>query len=122
MKEDMHKTSDKQGRRTCDDESSQECSSGSEDFSRGEDFEGAVGTKRARRDSQEPADTFSELERFVTEYGLGWAKPCRFHKVDLSNEEGTDMSFLVLPLNLDQKFDIVVPSASSLNTFLETEQ
>ena len=118
MKDDMRKTAEKKGRRICEEESSPECSSGSEDFSRGDDLEASVDTKRARRNSRE---TFLELERFVTEYGLGCGKP-RFHKFDLSSEEGTDMSFLVLPLNLDQKFDIAVPTAAPLNNFLEIEQ
>ena len=116
MKEDMRKTAEKKGRRICDEESSPECSSGSEDFSRGDDLEAPADTKRPRRNSR---DTFLELEKFVSEYGLGCGKP-RFHKFDLCSEEGTDMSFLVL--NLDQKFDIAVPTAVPLNTVLEIEQ
>ena len=120
MKDDTRNTAEQKPRLICEDERSPDCSSGSEDSSQTEEIEVSVGGKRARRYSRE--DAFSELERFVTQYGLACSKACRFHKFDLSGEEGTDMSFLVLPLTIEQKFDLAVQSASALNNFLETEQ
>ena len=109
----------KQSRNTGDaEERSMDCSAVAEDYTQTRQIESR---KRARSCSH---DTFLELERFLKLHGLDCDnKTGRYHTYESSGEEGTDMSFLVLPLSMEQKFDIAVHVAtSSLHNFLETEQ
>jgi hypothetical protein len=95
-----------------------DCSAGTDDCSPNKQIEGR---KRARSCSH---DTFLELERFLKLHGLDCDnKTGRYYTHESSGEEGTDMSFLVLPLGIEQKLDIAVHVATtSLHTFLDTEQ
>ena len=76
-----------------------------------------VDAKRARSCSSE--DTFTELERLVTDLDFAYSKARRSHNFDSVGEEGTDMNFLVLPWTID-KLDLNLPT--SLSSFLETVQ
>jgi hypothetical protein len=76
------------------------------------------GRKRARRCSH---DTFQELERFLKLHALDCNNITgRYCSHEPRDEEGTDMSFLVLPL---QNHDLVyVAAANSLHNFLDTTE
>ena len=104
----------------CEEESSSGSTSGSKNVAIESHASISVEAKRARSCSR--YDTFTELERFAAEFGVQYSKICRPQNFGFIGEEGTDMSFLVLPLRMEPKLDIAVLTTESLNHLLETEQ
>jgi hypothetical protein len=113
---------DKQTRKSVDNETAErscctDCPAEDDECAPTKEIEGR---KRARRCSH---DTFQELERFLRLHGLDCNNITRrYCSHEPRDEEGTDMSFLVLPLCMEQKNDLLYAAANSLQNFLDTTE